>query len=143
MTEIEKILSYLKFFHYRPWEEDKLEECKKLLATMSREELRVVRHSRWMDKDSALYPALFDHLFYNELKSVVKKLNEMTTPDLLQELKTTKSSYKKEKIPVILLERYDSMKDEERKQVFKILLRKGVVDNNLINRINYEAICNY
>ena len=67
----------------------------------------------------------------------------MTTPDLLQELKTTKSSYKKEKIPVILLERYDSMKDEERKQVFKILLRKGVVDNNVINRINYEAICNY
>lgn len=111
---------------------------------MSREELRIVRHSRWMDKDSALYPALFDHyLFYNELKSVVKKLNEMTTPDLLQELKTTKSSYKKEKIPVILLERYDSMKDEERKQVFKILLRKGVVDNNVINRINYEAICNY
>ena len=135
MTEIEKVLSYLKFFHYRPWEEDKLEECKKLLATMSREELRVVRHSRWMDKDNALYPALFEHLFHDELKSVVKKLNEMTTPDLLQELKTTKSSYKKEKIPDILLERYDSMEDEERKQVFKILLRKGFVDKNS-NKLN-------
>ena len=130
MTEIEKVLSYLKFFHYRPWEEDKLEECKKLLATMSREELRVIRHSRWMDKDNALYPALFEHSFYDELKRLVKKLHEMTTPDLLQELKKTKSSYKKEKIPVILLKRYDAIEDEERKQVFKILLRKGFVDNN-------------
>ena len=74
---------------------------------MSREELRVVRHSRWMDKDNALYPALFEHLFYDELKSVVKKLNEMTTPDLLQELKKTKISYKKDKKPVNLIERYD------------------------------------
>lgn len=70
---------------------------------MSREELRVVRHSRWMDKDNALYPALFEHLFHDELKSVVKKLNEMTTPDLLQELKTTKSSYKKKRYLIFFL----------------------------------------
>lgn len=54
----------------------------------------------------------------------------MKTPDLIQELKETKSYYKKEKIPEILLDRYDSMDDEERKDVFKILLRKGLVDKD-------------
>jgi len=57
-------------------------------------------------------------------------MNEMKTTDLIQELKETKSSYKKEKIPEILLERYDSMDEEERKDVFKILLRKGLVDKD-------------
>ena len=69
---------------------------------MDKEELRMVRHSRWMDKDNALYPTLFE-LFY-------------------------KDSFKKEKIPEILLERYDSMADEERKSAFKILMRKGLVE---------------
>lgn len=130
MTDIEIILSNLKIFYYRPWDEDKLEECKKRLANMSREDLRIIRHSRWMDKDNALYPALFELLFHDELKGVVKKLNETTTDELIQELKATKSSYKKEKIPEILLERYDLMEDEERKKVFKILLRKGLVDKD-------------
>ena len=91
------------------------------------EELRIVRHSRWMDKDNALYPTLFELLFKDELQVVVNKLNETSTMDLVLEYKTTKSSFKKEKISVILLERYDSMKDEERKNAFKILLRKGLI----------------
>ena len=94
---------------------------------MSMEELRIVRHSRWMNKDNALYPALFELLFKEELQVVVNKLNETSTMDLVLEYKTTKSSFKKEKISVILLERYDSMKDEERKNAFKILLRKGLI----------------
>ena len=91
------------------------------------EELRIVRHSRWMDKDNALYPTLFELLFKDELQVVVNKLNDTSTMDLVLEFKTTKSSFKKEKISVILLERYDSMKDEERKNAFKILLRKGLI----------------
>jgi len=94
---------------------------------MSMEELRIVRHSRWMNKDNALYPALFELLFKEELQVVVNKLNETSTMDLVLEYKTTKSSFKKEKISVILLERYDSMKDEERKNAFKIFLRKGLI----------------
>ena len=111
-------------------EEDKLEECKKLLADMSKEELRTIMHSKWMDKGNALYPTLFELFFKDELKNVVIKLNEMKTLDLIQELKETKSSYKKEKIPEILLNRYESMDDVERKDVFKILLRKGLVDKD-------------
>ena len=91
------------------------------------EELRIVSHSRWVNKDNALYPALFELLFKEELQVVVNKLNETSTMDLVLEYKTTKSSFKKEKISVILLERYDSMKDEERKNAFKILLRKGLI----------------
>ena len=94
---------------------------------MNMEELRIVRHSRWMDKDNALYPTLFELLFKDELQVVVNKLNDTSTMDLVLEYKTTKSSFKKEKISVILLERYDSMKDEERKNAFKILLRKGLI----------------
>ena len=107
-----------------------MEECKELLASMSKEELRTIMHSKWMDKGNALYPTLFELFFKDELKNVVKKMNEMKTPDLIQELKETKSYYKKEKIPEILLDRYDSMDDEERKDVFKILLRKGLVDKD-------------
>ena len=130
MTDINIILTNLKIFHYKPWEEDKLEECKELLASMSKEELRTIMHAKWMDKGNALYPTLFELFFKDELKNVVKKMNEMKTPDLIQELKETKSYYKKEKIPEILLDRYDSMDDEERKDVFKILLRKGLVDKD-------------
>ena len=130
MTDINIILTNLKIFHYKPWEEDKLEECKELLASMSKEELRTIMHSKWMDKGNALYPTLFELFFKDELKNVVKKMNEMKTPDLIQQLKETKSYYKKEKIPEILLDRYDSMDDEERKDVFKILLRKGLVDKD-------------
>ena len=127
MKDIDIVLSCLKEYNYRPWDEDKLEECKRLLKDMSMEELRIVRHSRWMNKDNALYPALFELLFKEELQVVVNKLNETSTMDLVLEYKTTKSSFKKEKISVILLERYDSMKDEERKNAFKILLRKGLI----------------
>lgn len=127
MKDIDIVLSCLKEYNYRPWDEDKLEECKRLLKDMSMEELRIVRHSRWMDKDNALYPTLFELLFKDELQIVVNKLNETSTMDLVLEYKTTKSAFKKEKISVILLERYDSMKDEERKNAFKILLRKGLI----------------
>lgn len=127
MKDIDIVFSCLKEYNYRPWDEDKLEECKRLLKDMSMEELRIVRHSRWMDKDNALYPTLFELLFKDELQVVVNKLNETSTMDLVLEYKTTKSSFKKEKISVILLERYDSMKDEERKNAFKILLRKGLI----------------
>ncbi len=136
MTDIIFIISHLKTFHYKPWEEDKLEDCKKLLAGMSKEELRTIMHSKWMDKGNALYPTLFELFFKDELKNVIKKMNEMKTSDLIQELKETKSSYKKEKIPEILLERYDSMDEDERKDVFKILLRKGVVDKDNNKQVN-------
>ena len=135
MTDINTIIFNLKRFHYKTWEGDKLEECKKLLADMSKEELRSIMHSKWMDKGNALYPTLFELFFKDELKNVVKKMNEMKTPDLIQELKKTKSSYKKEKIPEILLERYDLMDEEERKDVFKILLRKGLVDEDNNKRV--------
>ena len=127
MKDIDIVLSCLKEYNYRPWDEDKLEECKRLLMDMNMEELRIVRHSRWMDKDNALYPTLFELLFKDELQVVVNKLNDTSTMDLVLEYKMTKSSFKKEKISVILLERYDSMKDEERKNAFKILLRKGLI----------------
>lgn len=128
MTDIEIIFSNLKIYHYKPWDEDKLEECKNLLKGLTQEELRRVRHSRFMDTNNALYPALFELLFQDELKSILEKMALMPTEDLIQELRTTRSAFKKEKIPQILLERYDSMDEGEKKSVFKILLRKGLIE---------------
>lgn len=127
MNKLEFVISTLKAAHYKGWEEETLEECKNMLPDMTLEELRSIRHSRWMNEGNALYPALFELLYKTELQEVVRKLNAMTTAELIAELRETKSSYKKDKIPELLLERYDSMEEQERKSAFKILLKKGLV----------------
>lgn len=128
LDKIEFVISNLKIAHYKGWEEGKLEECKNLLQELSLEELRCIRHSRWMKEGNALYPALFELLYKTELQEVLRKLNAMTVKELIAELRETKSSYKKDKIPEILLERYDSMDESERKAAFKILLKRGLVE---------------
>lgn len=127
LNKTEFVISNLKGSYYKGWEKEKLEECKELLRGMTLEELRSVRHSRWMKEDNALYPTLFELLYSNELQEVVRKLNLMTTPELIKELRETKSSYKKDKIPQILLERYDSMEEKERKAALKILQKKELI----------------
>ena len=130
LSKTEFVISNLKVSYYKGWEEEKLEECKELLRGMPLEELRSIRHSRWMKEDNALYPTLFELLYSNELQEVVRKLNLMTTSELIHELRETKSSYKKDKIPQILLERYDTLEEKERKTTFKILLKRGLITNN-------------
>lgn len=130
MTDINFIFSNLKTYHFKPWDEDKLEECKKLLRGLSKDELRALRHSRFMDTSNALYPTLFELLFQNELKDILDMMSKMPTEELVQELESTRSSFKREKIPEILLERYDTMSEEEKKNVFKILLGKGLIDKS-------------
>lgn len=130
MTDINIIFSNLRIYHYKPWDEDKLAECKELLKDFTKEELRAIRHSRFMDTNNELYPTLFELLFQDELKNILDKMTLMPTEELVRELQSTKSSYKKEKIPEILLERYDTMSEEEKKNVFKILLKKGLVSKD-------------
>ena len=130
MTDINIIFSNLKTYHYKPWDENKLAECKTLLKGLTKEKLRAIRHSRFMDTDNELYPTLFELLFQDELKNILDKMTLMPTEELIQELQSTKSSYKKEKIPEILLERYDTMTEDERKYVFKILLKKGLMNKD-------------
>ena len=77
MTDVNTIISNLKRFHYKTWEGDKLEECKKLLAGMSKDELRTIMHSKWMNKGNALYPTLFELFFKDELKNVDEDMAHM------------------------------------------------------------------
>lgn len=130
MTDIETIYQKCKAAYYRGWNDEDIETCKELLPKLSLEHLRMLNQSRWMNKKSPLYPTLFSLLYKDQLESVVKKLNEMTNEELLAELKETKSSYKKEQIPQILCQRYDDMSDEERKKVFSLLVRKGLIDKS-------------
>lgn len=122
MTELETVFQNLKAFRYKPWDEARLDECKTLVRSMGKEDLRKIIRSRWMDKSNALYPTLFELYYHDELADVVDKLKDSETKDLVTELKSTHSSFKKEKIRDILLERYEEMSEEERKSVFKKLL---------------------
>lgn len=72
---------------------------------MNKEELRVIKRSIWMDKDNPLYPYWFEKYYKDEVKDVVIKLNNTPTQNLIIELKTTRRSYKKEKIPIIMRNR--------------------------------------
>lgn len=130
MTDIETIYQKCKAAYYRGWNDEDIEACKELLPKLSLEHLRMLNQSRWMNKKSPLYPTLFSLLYKEQLEGVVKKLNEMTNEELLAELKETKSAYKKEQIPLILYQRYDDMSDVERKKVFSLLVRKGLIENS-------------
>lgn len=130
MTNIETIYQKCKAAYYRGWNDEDIEACKELLPKLSLEHLRMLNQSRWMNKKSPLYPTLFSLLYKEQLEGVVKRLNEMTNEELLAELKETKSSYKKEQIPLILCQRYDDMSEEERKKVFSLLVRKGLINKS-------------
>lgn len=122
MTELEIVSQNIKAFRYKPWDEARLDECKMLVRSMSKENIRKIIRSRWMDKSNALYPTLFGLYYQDELADVVDKLEGSETKDLVTELKSTRSLFKKEKIHEILLERYEEMSEEERKSVFEKLL---------------------
>lgn len=130
MTDIETIFQKCKAAYYHGWDDEDVEACKELLPKLSLEHLRMLNQSRWMNKKSPLYPTLFSLLYKEQLEGVVKKLNEMTNEELLAELKETNSSYKKEQIPLILSQRFDDMNDGERKKVFSLLVRKGLIDKS-------------
>lgn len=122
MTELEIVFQNIKAFRHKPWDETRLDECKLLVKSMNKENIRKIIRSRWMDKSNALYPTLFELYYHDELANVVDKLKDSETKDLVKELRTTHSSFKKEKIHEILLERYEEMSEEERKSVFEKLL---------------------
>lgn len=127
MTNIDLLFQKCKIAHFHGWKDADLETCMEILPQLSLEELRMLNKSRWMDKNDPLYPTLFALLYKDQLEEVVRKLNCMTNQELLTELKETKSSYKKERIPEILYQRYDSMDKMERKKVFSLLVRKGLL----------------
>lgn len=122
MEELEFVLQSIKTYRYKAWDEARLDECKMLVKSMSKETLRKIIRSRWMDKSNALYPTLFELYYHDELADVLNKLKDTETKDLIKELRSTHSSFKKEKIHDILLDRYEDMSEEERKSVFEKLL---------------------
>lgn len=130
MTDIETIYQKCKAAYYRGWNDEDIAACKELLPKLSLEHLRMLNKSRWMNKKSPLYPTLFSLLYKEQLEGVMKKLKEMTNEQLLAELKETKSSYKREQIPQILCQRYDEMSDDDRKMVFSLLVRKGLIEKS-------------
>lgn len=127
MNDIDTVFMKCKDAYFHGWIDKELAVCQEILPRLSIEHLRMLNQSRWMSKKSPLYPLLFSLLYKEQIEGIVKKLNELTTDDLLKELKVSRSSFKRDKIAQILYERYDSMNEEERKKVFSILVRRGLI----------------
>lgn len=128
MKDIDIIYEKCKKAHYKGWNEDDIEICKNLLLNLSLEQLRMLNKSRWMSKKSPIYPTLFSLLYKEHLDDVVKKLNKMSNEELIREIKETKSSFKKDKIPHILCERFDGADGKERKKMLDVIVKHGLED---------------
>lgn len=113
--------------YYKAWEETDLEDCIQRLSNLTHKELFHLRVSRWMNEKSPLYPKLFELLYKDKLDLLVKALNEMTTEELIAEVKGCRNGYKKDKIAQILSDRYDSMNEEERKSAYHLLLKRNLL----------------
>lgn len=127
MNDIDTVFLKCKDAYYHGWKDEELAACQEILPKLSLEHLRMLNQSRWMSKKSPLYPLLFSLLYKDQIEGIVKRLNELTTDELLLELKESKGSFKRDKITQILYERYDSMDEAERKKVFGILVRHGLI----------------
>lgn len=127
MNDIDIVFLKCKTAYYHGWKDEELAACQEILTRLSLEHLRMLNQSRWMSKRSPLYPLLFSLLYKDQIEGIVKRLNELTTDELLLELKESKGSFKRDKIAQILYERYDSMDKAERKKVFGILVRHGLI----------------
>lgn len=127
MSDLDFILVKLKQTRFKPWNEQDLEECKVKLNALTKEELRVVRHSRWMDESNSLYQPLFDLLYREELGDILEKLSQSSSEELIALYKERKSKVKKEYILSILLQRFDVSEGEQKEQIKKILLKNKLL----------------
>lgn len=128
MTDLEFIFKKCKAAHYQSWTEEDIKQCKKKLIGLTHEELRLLSTSKWMSRLSPLYNTMFEQLYKKELQVVVDELNSKTTIELIEAMKEVKSAYRKQKIPEILYERYESMDNEDKKKVSRLLVRKGFIN---------------
>lgn len=122
MTDLEFIYQMCKAAHYKGWTKKGIADCTSRIQNLSHKEFYKLRSSRWINRQSQIYPKLFSLLFRKQLDAVDQTLLAMTTEDLIITLKDCKSAYKKDKIPQILLDHYDTKTEDEKKQAFTILL---------------------
>lgn len=127
MSNLELIFRKCKDAHYKPWRGEDITVCKAMMQELSHEELRLLSTSRWMSRLNPLYNTLFELLYKEELSNVVEQLNNSTVDELLNIMKNTASKFRKQKIGEILYQRYETMNDEERKKVYRHLVRKGFI----------------
>ncbi len=127
MNDLELITKMCRIAHYKGWEEADLEDAIQRLSNLTHEELFHLRCSRWMNEKSPLYPKLFELLYKDKLNVLVNALNEMSTEELITEIKGCRNGYKKDKIAQILSNRYDSMTEEERKSAYHLLLKRNLL----------------
>lgn len=82
MTGYEYILSECKKAHYGGWSAIAIEECIEKLKELSREELLRLFTSRWLDKKSEVYEAIFNLLFHEQLEQRRKLIHNATIDEL-------------------------------------------------------------
>lgn len=127
MTDFEFIFGKCKTTYYNSWNTDDIEECKERLRTLSHSELFALRTCRWMSKLNPLYTVLLELLFKNKFESITKELEATSTSELITLQKTNDSDFRKQKIAEILYKRYDTMPDDEKEKVYKMLVQKKFI----------------
>lgn len=127
MTDFEFIFGKCKTAYYNSWNTNDIEECKERLRNLSHSELFALRTCRWMSRLNPLYTDLLELLFKDKFESITNELEATSTDELISIQKTTGSDFRKQKIAEILFNRYDTMPDDEKEKVYKMLVHKKFI----------------
>ena len=113
MTELEYILTQVKFFHYKGWETGELRKCVDMLPKLSREELLALYRSRWISEGDPIKENIFNILFKDKVGKREQRIKTEDTDALILEFKDKKggnvSLARKE-----LRDRYKAGKDKQK-----------------------------
>ena len=111
MTDYEYIMALCRKTHFTKWDGDVLRECKKVLPSLTREELVRLYRSKWVDDE--LRKTIFKVLFADKVGKREERIRTEDTDALILEFQDKKggnvSLARKE-----LRERYKAGKDKEK-----------------------------
>ena len=116
MTDYEFIISDVKLFHYKGWEEGELRKCIDMLSGLSRQELTSLYYSKWVKEDKKFRDAVFNALFAGKVGKREERIKNLDTDTLIEEFKDKKSGnvalIRKE-----MRERYKANKGNDRSKI--------------------------
>ena len=91
MTDYEYIISQVKLFHFKGWEDGELRKCVDMLPGLSRQELTSLYYSKWVKEDLKFRDAVFNALFADKVGKREERIKNLDTDALIEEFKDKKS----------------------------------------------------
>ena len=91
MTDYEYIISQVKLFHFKGWEDGELRKCVDMLPGLSRQELTSLYFSKWVKEDRKIRDAVFNTLFADKVGKREERIKALDTDALIAEFQDKKS----------------------------------------------------